>query len=169
MFNSFVSFILSLLTDAVIQAVALQVSEECRWFQNNYSLASGILWLLLKSICSHFVKLFKCSTGSRILWTSRIWYKWHKSCRTRVEITWPIFYVLISFGEKIKIIKKQKLRNYVQPLILPPPPTSPPIKLWQPTPVYLTSNRLKTCRVKVFIFKNWTSQNYMYINLQMVI
>ena len=118
------------------------------------------MWLSLKLICSHFNNFFECWIASRTPSTSQNWYKWHKSWRRRVEMTWPIFYELISFSDKQKRQKKAKL-------CLTTP--SYPIKLWQPAPTYLTPKKSRPCCVKVFKFKDWTFQNHMYINLQMII
>ena len=67
MFNSFVSFILFLLSNALIQTVALQIMEEClleppviKTVIILKQLAAGILQLLQKLICINFGKLFEC-------------------------------------------------------------------------------------------------------------
>ena len=118
MFNSFISFILLLFTDAIIQAVALEPLGECFSCYKNF-LAYGILWLLLKLMCRHFSKLLECWIGSRTPWMSSNWYKWYMSCRRSLKTPWSILYELTGFSNQ----KKQQ--NYIQPPILFNKPSQP--------------------------------------------
>ena len=108
MFNSFVAFISSLLTDAVIQEVALQAWDEyllelpakktvilkqpfpCSWYSVTFTKTYP------QSFWQTFWKLNRIQDHVNVL----KWYKWHNSCRKRVEITWPFFYDLITIREK---------------------------------------------------------------------
>ena len=145
MFNSFVAFISSLLTDAVIQEFALQAWDEC----------------LLELPAKKTVILkqpFTCSWYFVTFWMlNRIqdhvnvlkWYKWHNSWRKRVEFTWPFFYDLIT-------IREIKNLHYVQHPILPQQTMAACPNLF-----YLKQAQL--CGFKVFRCKDLSFQNYLYI------
>ena len=98
MFNSFVAFISSLLTDAVIQEVVLQAWDECLLEVPAKKKQTVILKQPLT--CSLYFVTFWMLNRIQDHVNVLKWYKWHNSCSKRVEITWPFFYDLITIREK---------------------------------------------------------------------
>ena len=107
MSNSFVAFISSLLTDAVIQEVVLQAWDECL-----LELPAKKTVILKQPFSCSWYSVTFTKTYPQPFWQTfwmlnRIkdydvlkWCKWYNSCRKRVEITWPFFCDLIAIREK---------------------------------------------------------------------
>ena len=155
MFNSFVAFISSLLTDAVIQEVVLQAWDECL-----LELPAKKTVILKQPFSCSWYSVTFTKTYPQPFWQTfwmlnRIqdydvlkWCKWHNSCRKRVEITWPFFYDLITIGEKNL--------HYVQHPIL-----SQQTMAVCPNLFYL--KQAQPCGFKVFRCKDLSFQNYLCI------